>query len=289
MSSKDWGREPSKNAKLSLDSWEEMAAAVGALFSKPIDEDAEAAFKDFLDFAVRFSGLSIYHAMLVRIQRPGATAVGTVKRWAEVGRKVKQGAIPIVLLRPFGPVSLVFEVSDTYGKSVPGDSLGSLRVSGDLEPGELKNLQSFHAKRHDVVVVEGKFGSALAGTASRFHSKEQPQPANQFGGWLIRLNNAHPVETQFGTLTHELGHIFCGHCGGDWNSRWPDRRKLSLAAREVEAETVAALVCARKGLQTSSASYLNPYLDKLDFREISLLAIMLAANRVEAPIRLKKI
>ena len=265
----------------SLESWEDMAAAITQLFETPVTEDAEAAFKTFLEFGVRFSNLSLYNAMLVRVQRRGAVAVGTARKWAEIGRRVRPGAAPIVILRPCGPVSLVFELGDTDGKDLPGDWLGTLKVTGNFSREDLVRFEKTHTKRHGIIIMDGQFGSALAGMATRYHCEELPQSASQQGGWLIRLNRTHPAPTQFGTLAHELGHIFCGHCGADPKGRWPDRRNLSLAAREVEAETVASLVCSRRGLQTASAAYLRPYLSKLDFTEISLYAVMLAANRIE--------
>ena len=59
-----------------------------------------------------------------------------------------------------------------------------------------------------------------------------------------------PPETLV-TVAHELGHIFCGHlgaCGRDEDTAgWPDRRGLSEATREMEAEAVAWLVAKPRG------------------------------------------
>ena len=70
-------------------------------------------------------------------------------------------------------------------------------------------------------------------------------------------------------------------CGGA-KGRWPNRRHLSTAEKELEAEAVAWLVSNRLALKTQSASYLSGYINNADLSQISMYAIFEAANRVEA-------
>jgi hypothetical protein len=53
-----------------------------------------------------------------------------------------------------------------------------------------------------------------------------------------------------------MAHLFCGHLGSTETDWWPDRRSLSPAQREIEAESVAYLVCRRAGLHSLSERYL---------------------------------
>lgn len=58
---------------------------------------------------------------LAFLQRPSSAAIATEKQWAKKGRHVRPGAIQIVILRPFGPVMLVYELADTEGPPIPVD------------------------------------------------------------------------------------------------------------------------------------------------------------------------
>ena len=85
------------------------------------------------------------------------------------------------------------------------------------------------------------------------------------------------------SLAHELGHIYCGHLGGDSRSRWADRSgELELGQRELEAEAVSWLICRRLGLETRSAEYLACYVKDGDLERISAFVITAAAHRIEA-------
>ena len=99
----------------------------------------------------------------------------------------------------------------------------------------------------------------------------------------IKINRQLDRLGRFPTLAHELGHIYCGHLGGDARDRWADRSSaLTLGQRELEAEAVSWLVCRRLGLETRSAEYLAGYVDKADLGHISTFAITAAAHRIEA-------
>ena len=81
-----------------------------------------SAFRELLEFAGRFRFYSPFNAMLVRAQLPGATFVAPARRWrGKYGRAVRPEARPIVILRPRGPVMIVFDVSDTV--PVQGEAL----------------------------------------------------------------------------------------------------------------------------------------------------------------------
>lgn len=86
----------------------------------------------------------------------------------------------------------------------------------------------------------------------------------------------------FATLAHELGHIYCGHLGEGPNGVWPDRRALSKAECELEAEAASYIVCQRNGLTTRSHDYLAAHIDNANLEQVSMFAIYEAANRIES-------
>lgn len=76
--------------------------------------------QELLDFVVRFRRMAPFNAMLLHVQKPGVSHVANVGDWRErFGRKPKQDARPLLILRPFGPIDLVYDVQDTEGQPLP--------------------------------------------------------------------------------------------------------------------------------------------------------------------------
>ena len=277
----DLFEELSTSSLKRLQTFAECADAIDRLFKDALASQGPSAFTEFIDFARRLSNLSVYNAMLVRLQRPGAAAVATEKRWLSVGRTVRPGAIPIVVLRPFGPVSFLYEVGDTDGKPLPGEHANPFAAYGDLDEVEWGRMLKLHREKNSVRIEERSFGALLAGNARNLQAMPSLIPELSAPEWLVQLNVNHSLPTRFATLAHELGHIFCGHCGPHNRGTWPDRAKLPYAVRETEAEAVAYLVCSRRELKVASRDYLSRLIADVDLRHVSLYAIFEAANRVE--------
>jgi hypothetical protein len=265
--------------------FEQCARAIDQLFHDALKQRGASAFNEFLNFALRLSDLSIYNAMLVQLQRPGATAVATAKRWAAMGGQLRPSAIPIVILRPFGPVALMYEYSDVYGVSIPGKDASSLFATGEISQ-RIHDRVIAGAGRNRISVSETMdYGGLLAGTAEALSHLPGVLTASKDGPlWSVRVNARHDLATRFATLAHELGHIYCGHLGPDPRDRWPDRERkgISHAQREMEAEAVCWLVCNRNGISSRSADYLHSLMEKSDLGKVSIYTIYMAANLVEA-------
>jgi hypothetical protein len=129
-----------------------------------------------------------------------------------------------------------------------------------------------NAKRDGVRVSERADGSQRAGSiqwaAAGQHleftivNKQMPI-STQVPLWFeLQLNSSLSAESRFGTLIHELAHLYCGHLGTPNRRWWPDRQNLSHVVREFEAESVSYLVCARLGIDTASDEYLAGYVRK---------------------------
>lgn len=258
---------------------------VVALFRTALKEKHAAAFLEYLDFIVRFNRFSIFDAMLIQVQRPGATAVGNRLQWQDIGRDVNPDAVPIVILRPFGPVQFVYEASDTDGRPLPGDH-SPFEAWGHVKAATWDRTVEAARKCRITVEETGSYGAALAGTAATTHGGadtavllgNEPQ-------WRVRINKTLGDASKFATLSHELGHIYCGHLGADGKDRWPDRRiddDCRLGVLELEAEAAAYIVCRRLGIKTNSTQYLAPYIKDDTVRMVSVYAILAAANRIEA-------
>ncbi len=272
--------------------FEDCRSAIDQMFLEALTTKRSQAFDEFLDFVVRFSNMSIYNAMLVMVQRRGAGAVATRNKWQEFGRIIKPDAIPIVILRPFGPVAFVFEQGDTEGRPLPGAEDSSLFATGELSQ-KIYNQTLKAAEKYGIQVEESEqYGVLLAGTAAGFSIlpetfqaiciPTETRKGQTVRAFRIRLNAKHDLPTRFATLAHELGHIYCGHVGADSKGRWPARSGLSYEIREAEAEAVCWLVCQRNGVKSRSREYLSKLMKNLDPTGISMYSIFEAANRVES-------
>ena len=273
-----------KAAKGKLLHFEDCASAIDQLFQQAYAVEGLPAFDALLNFIARFNNLSAYNAMLVRVQRPGAAAVGSRRQWQGVGRFIKPDAIPIVVLQPFGPVRYVFEMSDTEGDDIPGERASSLFAVGTVPQEQFDRTKAAAAKYGVVIEEAANYGALLAGTAAAIMHFTEQLKATAKGGpyYRVKLNAKHDLPTRFATLAHELGHIYCGHQGGDVKGRWPNRSRLTYPQRELEAEAVAWLVCQRTGVQSRSNEYLSKLVSEESIAGISPYAIFEAANRVES-------
>jgi hypothetical protein len=224
-------------------------------------------------FVGRFRFYSPFNAMLIYTQMPGAQFVCTARRWRkDYRREIKIDARPIVILQPMGPILFVFDVSDTTplpnARPLPPQVENPFHVRNGKIGGQLA-LTIDNAKRDGVRVSERADGSqragsiqwAAAGQHLEFTIAKKPLPkSTQVPLWFeLLLNSVLSAEARYGTLIHELAHLYCGHLGTPNGRWWPDRQNLSHAVREFEAESVSYLVCTRLGIDTASDEYLAGY------------------------------
>jgi hypothetical protein len=247
--------------------------ALDELFTLARKYNSSDAYLELMRFVGRFRFYSPFNAMLIYTQMPGAHFVCTALRWRrDYHREIKISARPIVILQPMGPILFVFDASDTA--PLPNARPFPIRVkdpfpvrSGKIG-GQLA-LTIENAKRDGVRVSERADGSqragsiqrALAGRYLEFTIARKLVPkSTQIPLWFeLLLNSRLPAEARYGTLIHELAHLYCGHLGTPNGRWWPDRQNLSHAVREFEAEAVSYLVCARLGIDSASEEYLATY------------------------------
>jgi hypothetical protein len=277
---------------------ESVRGALDELFLLARQYHKSEKFKDLLDFVSLFKRYSMFNAMLVHTQMPGARYVLPPKRWIkDYGRRPKENAQPLVMLQPMGPVMFGFDVSQTEGRELPPAFDRPFAVGGVLRHEDFERT-ILNAQRDGVEVHRKSLGSTLGG-----YVRNAADPSHLVGvGWVrperrtnsiagkdvpvvaeITINSNLPDETNYATLTHELGHLYCGHVGTPDPRWWPDRQKLDRNAEEFEAESVSYLVCNRAGLETPAAEYLNGYLNaNAEVPPISLEAVFRAAQRIES-------
>lgn len=249
-------------------------------------------FQKMLDFVGRSRHIAPYNAMLVEMQRPGATFVFSGKRWREFGRKVKPNAQQLITLQNFGPVQCLFDFPDT--EPIPGvrakdevelmemwDS-GLKSIQGEIDGISLKilidNLPSYGVYLDESFLAANTYGGYIMP-----YEHEISIPLNKTDSlktnsrFLISVNRQQTKTEKFHTICHELGHLFCNH--QSYNVK--KKRQLSLKEREFEAETVAWLACKRWGVKNPSEEYLATYAPEGEIPICSTELIMKAVNEIE--------
>lgn len=237
-------------------------------------------FIDAMKFVARFTQYAPINAFLIYTQKPTATFVASRSRWwTRFGRRLKESARPIVILAPMGPVTFVYDLEDTHGRDIPEYYGESYKVSGDLANAKWDNTfrYSIEVDHFKIAYTEKSFLNAACVSKRRGDT------------YLIEINkDFEDQRLKYSFLAHELAHIYCGHLGADDKNekkkqRWIGRKHLTRNQREIEAETVAYLVCSRCGLETKALEYVAGYLKdpEKDLAAISIKTILDVARTIE--------
>ena len=236
-------------------------------------------YKELLEFVVRLRDFAPFNAMLLQVQKPGLRYAASERDWwVKFERRPKEGARPLLILWPFGPVALVYDVTDTEGKDLPEDAF-SFPAAGSVSPGAIRAFEE-PLSRKNIVLSWLDAGDSQAGYVRVLKRGTTDDDPIHYGIWI---NRNHDSAVQFTTLAHELGHLYLGHLGRDRKLRVPRRLRLSHAQQEIEAESVAYIVCYRNGVQPKSQTYLSQFVDSdTSLGGIDVYQVMRAAGQVES-------
>ncbi len=268
--------------------------------------------EEFFQFAIPMywiNNLSIFNSALVYLQRPGTYYVHTEYTWKEdFSRSIKPEASPIIVLQPFGPVQFLYDVEDTYGDNDVED-IKRFFIKRPVKPLENDEYNIFKriVSHLGIYYSEKPLGTLQYGFAQRL---EQPMTLDSS---LLKMNPKFNSKKKYATsyaividsqmseahkaacILHELGHILCGHLGLDKETmkngliKIPDRssEKLTTAAKEYEAESVAIFICKILEIENNGAEYLKNYKEKDgSIPKFSLRTAIEAADRVLSAYRI---
>ena len=236
-------------------------------------------YKDLLDFVVRLRNFALFNAMLLQLQKPGLRYAASARDWrVRFGRVPKEDARPLLILWPFGPVALVYDVMDTEGTDSPRD-VASFFAAGAIDQQRLTSFMPLLSRKN----IDWRWIDAGDGNAGSIRVVRRATDDKEFTRYRILMNSNHTVAVQFNTLAHELAHLFLGHLGRDKRLNVPARLSLFHSQCELEAESVAFLVCARNGVKSSSETYLANYVQaNTTVDDIDIYQVMRAAGQVES-------
>ncbi|MGD2097878.1 MAG: hypothetical protein PVG35_09875 [Desulfobacterales bacterium] len=272
------------------DPWADPATeanAVDEIFAADSRYRSSREYLQILNFIARLPQYSAFNGFLLYTQNPALAHVATARTWARnFGRRLKFNARPLVILAPMGPVRFVYDLKDTEGDPVIAEQLTSYAASDRL-PASVYDNTIHNCTLHGIAVHEVGEVDRRNDTAVRMTPSVRKKYAQlnlvKDAGYLIMLNPADRTETRFAKLALELGHIFCGHLGIDKNAWWFERHHLSATQEELEAESVAFLICRRKGPAGVAKTFLRQYqLTDQQLPVISFNTILQAVNYIES-------
>lgn len=262
------------------------ANALDEMFEASLRYRDSRSFLDLIQFLTRFPKYSVFNCFLLYNQRPEASYVATAGMWAKRhNRRLRIDARPMVILAPMSPVRFLYDLEDTEGDAFPENLLQPFetkdRIQSEVFEKTVHNCIFHGIAVRSIVSVQEKTEPVISLTYD-IRRKYEELKLDSRDKYLILLNKNLYVEGKFSVLVHGLGHIFCGHLGIDDQAWWHDRRGSDPVRAEIEAASVAYLVCRRKGLFAVSDKYLADYPDnEQEIPAFGLNAVFKATQYIE--------
>ena len=224
---------------------------------------SSSAYMDLLRFISRFPKYSPFNGLLLYLQNPDIKTVATAGTWQrQYNRGIKYGARPLMILAPMSPVRFLFDLTDTEGETAmiheTLDHKQTGQLTEDVLDHTLHNCTLNGIIAREVQLAPKTASNLISVTDDSFHEYKalEVEPHMNF---LILLNESLDLEEKYAGLVCELGRVFCGHFGVGKNAWWPDRKDISPGIYDIEADSVAFLVCRRKRLEACSDGFLAAY------------------------------
>ena len=204
----------------------------------------------------RFHRYSLRNTMLIAFQCPHATHVAGFRKWLELGRCVRKGEKAI---RIFAPVRYRRRDNDQREDENAGEQLVGFKLAAVFDVSQTDPLPGVEPAPLDPPgqPVTGDSHAALLAPleahAGSLGYTVSYQPLDGRAGYCsasdkrIVIDTALPPNGKVTTLVHELAH-----------AHGIDYQRFSRPEAELIVESVACIVCAGAGLDTSSESV--PYL-----------------------------
>jgi len=230
---------------------DKLAAAHDRLSASVAALSTGDGWAEYLAHAARFHSYSASNIWLIACQRDDATQVAGFKAWQAMGRQVRKGSKGIQILAPCIAkredaegnetrdvvgfrAAYVFDVSDTDGDPLPENPAKPTLLEGEAPSGLWEYLTS---------EVESRGFSVELGESPEHGENGYTQHSSK----RVRIvTGGRSDASKVKTLAHELAHVILH---ADESARG-DR-----PAMEIEAESVAFLVCDAWGLASDDYSF----------------------------------
>jgi hypothetical protein len=238
-----------------------VAGHLAALQSSVAELVTGEQWQRYLSVQARFHSYSFWNTVAILLARPDATRLAGFQQWRRLGRQVRRGEHGIAILAP-----VVRSVGQVEPDDADGTTEAKRRCVGfkvvyvfDVAQTDGDSLPEIPPPTTVTGVGPAWLWNALAEqiAAAGFHVERGPLPepwSDANGITLVEnrrviVRNDLPDAQAIKTCAHELAHVLL-HAGASC--------ALPRAVREVEAESVAFVVCSAGG-GMDTAGYTLPY------------------------------
>jgi antirestriction protein ArdC len=209
-------------------------------------------WRAWLDVQSRFHRYSFGNTLLIALQRPDATQVAGFHAWLGMGRHVRKGEKGIAILAPVVRRTRVKDEA-TGDETVVTGSPSAFRIAHvfDVVQTDGDELPAVPVHKLEGDDTDGLYGRLIAVAHSVGFTVEEEYLENGVNGDCnhtdahIRIEVRNEPRQQVKTLAHELAHAILHG----------DRNGLTRERAELEAESVAYVVCTDLGIDSSSYSF----------------------------------
>jgi antirestriction protein ArdC len=205
----------------------------------------------WLRMQARFHRYSFHNTLLIALQRPDATRVASYRTWHSLGRQVRRGERGIAI---FVPITRRVEVDSD--DDAPAESV---RIVHAFRVGYVFDIAQTDGA--PLPAITGRLGGAgvdeavarldAAATVLGFRVDVVPMPSGVDGecshrAGVMRIDSALAAADRVVTEAHELAHAVLHPTGYAGTPR---------PQAELEAESVAYIICQHLGLDSARASF----------------------------------
>ena len=249
-----------------------------------IDDGVQAVFssekyKEYLKFVSKFTDYSARNTMLINLQRPDATLVGSFGLWKKLGRSVNKGESGIVIMSPVPHktnqyVEIERQAEDEWGNKLYNDD-GTEQMETVA-----KNIVEMRFKKQFVFDLSQTNGKPIPDPVQELTGEIDEEKLNVIFKALTKVTGIKPEyrditggakgyyspsaksiviktgmsgEQVLKTVVHESAHCLLHD---------PDKKIVTVKSprneKEVQAESIAFIVCEKLGVDTSDYSF--PYI-----------------------------
>jgi DNA primase catalytic core len=258
------------------------------LHSRLADQIAQltsgADWQAWLKVAARFHAYSFSNTLLIHAQRPDATRVAGYRAWQSLGRQVQKGQRGIQILAPVTRRNAADSAGEEGTSQAAADA-----TDGDAQRHEGRRVVGWRVAhvwdisqtsgeplpdRPTPKLLQGQAPQGMwdalvaqleaAGFTVRRGDCDGANGYTQFNQRVVRVRDDIDDAQALKTLAHELGHVTLHDPG-----REDSITKNCRGVVEVEAESVAYLLCAHLGVETGDYTlpYVAGWADQADGRD----------------------